>query len=124
MDEAKADGKSELPVWVSESRQLRTLLNDAEKSMNKGRPDSNSSQRKFSSLMKADPKEAERLDFRYQLLFHSSKYTHLYSNCCPKALLSISKFGRALCTNLTSISCDDTNLLVIPTRWFVSIKNE
>lgn len=65
MDEAKADGKSELPVWVSESRQLRTLLNDAEKSMHKGRADSNSSQRKFSSLMKADPKEAERLDFRY-----------------------------------------------------------
>ena len=62
MDEAKADGKSELPDWVSENRQFRSLLDNAERNSQKNRGDTN--QRKFSSLMKTDPKEAERLDFK------------------------------------------------------------
>ena len=65
MDDAKADGTQELPEWVSESRQLRTLFENAEKNMQNSQGDQTSHQKKFSSLMKTDPKEAERLDFKY-----------------------------------------------------------
>ena len=65
MDDAKADGNHELPEWVSENRQFRRLLENAEKNLQKNRADQTSNQRKFSSLMKTDPKEAERLDFKY-----------------------------------------------------------
>lgn len=64
MDEAKADGKSELPEWVSENRQFRTLLDNTEKNLQKNRSDETTNQRKFASLMKTDPKEAGRLDFK------------------------------------------------------------
>ena len=67
MQDAKADGKSNLPEWVGENKQFRSLLKSTERNGQDNRTglDLFQSQRKFTHLMKTDPKQAERLDFRY-----------------------------------------------------------
>ena len=76
MVDAKTEGNQELPEWVSESRQFRRLLENAEKSFQNNRGDQISNQKKFSSLMKTDPKEAERLNFKY-VRYANFMYTRL-----------------------------------------------
>ena len=73
MQEAKADGKPDLPEWVAENRELRSLLRNTENNNTATAAQANhynsselfGSQRKFTRLMKTNPKQAEKLDFRY-----------------------------------------------------------
>ncbi len=75
MRDAKADSSSALPEWVAENKEIRTLFRKTENANQRSHQNSSeflNSQRKFTHLMKVDPKQAERLDFRYVIAFSYS----------------------------------------------------
>eukprot|EP00794_Sanderia_malayensis_P007374 gene7374-8194_t len=84
MRDAKAEGSVGLPEWLAESREVRNLLKKAEPASRPGHHHNSSeflnSQRKFTHLMKVNPKQAERLDFREKLSYFTNPKVNVPAN--------------------------------------------
>ncbi len=65
MRDAKTEGASGLPEWIAESKEIRNILKKTEQGNYQSSNEFLNSQRKFTHLMKVNPKQADRLDFRY-----------------------------------------------------------
>ena len=71
MDDSKSEGKIELPEWLAENKQFRTLLQEREASEASNRQKTTKildTSQKYNHVAKVNPKEAERMHFKWVYL--------------------------------------------------------